>query len=193
MKFGPEKAQRIKRLLEKAVALDEKKAAIGRDTAIKMIGTFKRQARLALDIRQLKPHWENKYKREDVEEALLNLEAVSNWLEDPDCDEDYDWYEVLIKAIYAVNVVTHALGTIIGKHQAGHAQAARAREKRAERPEEIALRTAIASVYKKDCCAHPWSVANQILAKVNDRQIASGYKPVLVDKVRRRLAKLPRS
>ena len=193
MKLGPEKAQLIKRLLEKAVALKEKKAAIGRDTAIEIIGVFKREARLALENWQLKPRWENEHKREDVEEALLNLEAVSNWLEDPDCDEDYDWYEVLIKAMHAVSVVTHALGTILGKHQAGHAQAAHARDKRAERPEEIALCTAIASVYKKDYCAHPWSVANQILARVNDRQIASGYKPVLVDKVRRRLAKLPRS
>jgi len=73
------------------------------------------------------------------------------------------------------------------------AQAQLARETRARKPEEIALREVIDAVRGKGPCPKPSKEAGYILVVVNERLRAKGLVDVSVDVIRRRLEKFPRS
>jgi hypothetical protein len=190
MKPRPDNVQ-IKRLLEEGFALSQEKAALGRDAAIKIIDSFKLEAGRTLESWHLQPHWKEViYKREDLEEALTDLEVVSDWLQDPNSDEDRDWYEALIKATCAVNTITYFSRTLLVKHQAGEAKGALLRGARAGKPHWVAFVAAVDRFRGPPPYEHPHKEADSILDAVNQELKTRGFKPKSLDAIYRRLLAL---
>ncbi len=192
MTFEPEKSQRLREIVENVEALEAAETAEGKATTIKIIGVLRRKARLTLD------DWPSHLKsdqREHLEEALCDLQAAQNWLEDPYCDDDCDWYDLLIKVMCAASMVS---ATFVAKYKVGdklrdelrdelrEEQAALARRAKIKKPANVALAAAIDRF--REPYGSPWKEADRILTDVNADLAEAGFAAVNVDKIYRRLS-----
>jgi hypothetical protein len=100
--MGSEKARLLKTLVENIEALNAEREAEGKATAIKIIRNNQDVARMTLDRLQLHLGTDE---REHLEGAICDLQAAINWLEDPDSDDDCDWYQLLISVVCATSTV----------------------------------------------------------------------------------------
>jgi hypothetical protein len=192
MTFEPEKSQRLREIVENVEALEAAKTAEGRATTTKIIGVLQRKARLTLD------GWPAHLKsdqREHLEEALCDLQAAQNWLEDPYCGDDCDWHDLLIKVMCAASMVS---ATFVAKYKVGDKlrdelrdelrkeQAAHARRAKIENPANEALEAAIDRF--REPYRRPWKEADRILPDINADLAKAGFAAVTVDKIYRRLS-----
>jgi hypothetical protein len=179
------------------VEWDAEVAELCKEWMIKLIGVSEERAIGYLEIcDSINPSGENRYSRNELEEALDVLRAERQKLAEVGLEDYYlhgQIYNRMLRLIFAVITVTDACALISAsyEHQSNHA--AYMRELRSKRPETLAIPAIIKQLHGDGPSARPDKDAAAILDPVNARLQSLGYKPVTIAGIAYHLRKIPSS